>query len=261
MQSNKRQKSCVKRTDLKKKKMDVQRTIYRSRDVSHEFLKPIRPRHVANSESDVARLPWSCSDLESKLGRIVILKEWLTSSLAEHSSTNSLCLTNHRLVCSEHKACTSGRPPQRNLMLLGRTADHGKCKLTKPWMTQLLTEAKGLAEHVHHTTIAGVMCPIRSQLAGTKGTWQGRAAAVTAALQVLGDRSTFLESWLWTEHRSDHQSDSDTRPVPNYLRWVPRKRAPSLDKWTLFPGINTNSLTPTVASRHLSQKHIFLLSS
>ena len=62
---------------------------------------------------------------------------------------------------------------------------------------------------------------------------------------------------IWTERRSNHQSDSDTRPVPNYPRWLPRKRAPSLDKWTFFPGINTNSLTPTGASPHLIPKTQF----
>ena len=142
-------------------------------------------------------------------------------------------------------------------MLLGRTVDHSKCKLIKLWTAQLLTEAKGLVEHVHCTTTAGVMCPVHSQLAGTKGIWQGRATAVTVALQVSGDMTTFLESWFWTERRSDHQSNGDTRPVPNYPRWVPRKMAPSLDKWILFPGINTNSLTPIGANRQLIPKTYF----
>ena len=159
--------------------------------------------------------------------------------------------TSLRLLCSEHKACASKRPPQRNLMLPGHIADHGKCQLIKPWTTQLLTEAKGLAKHVHRTTTASVMCPVHSQLVGTKGTWQGRAAVVTTALQVSGDMTTFLESWFWTERRSNHQSEGDTHPVPNYTRWVPRKKTPSLNKWTLFLGINTNSLTSTGTNYHL----------
>ena len=95
------------------------------------------------------------------------------------------------------------------------------------------------------------MCSKHSQLAETKVIWHRHITAITAALHVSFNVTTFLESWLWTECRSDHQSNSDTRPAPNYPRWVPRKKAQSLDKWTFFIGINTNSFTPTEASRHL----------
>ena len=104
---------------------------------------------------------------------------------------------------------------------------------------------------------ADIVYHIQSQLAGTKGTWQGRAAAVTAALQVPDDVTTFLESWFGTERHLDYQLNGDMRLVPNYPHWVPRKKAPSLDKWTLFLGINTNSLTPIGASCHLIPETYF----
>ena len=52
--------------------------------VSHKYLKPIGPRHVANSKSNVVRFLWSCSDQENNLVRAVTSKGWLTNPLAEH---------------------------------------------------------------------------------------------------------------------------------------------------------------------------------
>ena len=118
--------------------------------------------------------------------------------------------------------------------------------------------AKELAEHVHHTMTASKPRLVRLQLEKTKITWQRRAAAVTVALQVSEDVTTSLEKLTWTVRYSDHQSNSETRPVPNYPCWISRKNTPSLDKWTLFPGINTNSLTPTGAKPSLDlRNHIF----
>ena len=57
-------------------------------------------------------------------------------------------------------------------------------------------KTKDLTEHVYYTTIVGEMCHVRQQLVGTKGIWQGRAATVTAALQVSDDVTMFLESWF-----------------------------------------------------------------
>ena len=68
----------------------------------------------------------------------------------------------------------------------------------------------------------------------------------------------FWKANLGQSAGSDHQSDSDTRLVPNYSRWVPRKKPLSLDKWTPFSGINTNSLIPIWASRHLIPETYFL---
>ena len=64
-----------------------------------------------------------------------------------------------------------------------------------------------------------------------------------------------------TGHRPDLQSNCDTRPVPIYHCWVPRKKVPNLDKWALFSGINTASWTPIKKEVVTwSQKHTFLLS-
>ena len=75
-------------------------------------------------------------------------------------------------------------------------AEQGRSKLIKPWSAQQLTKAKELAEHVCYMTTAGKRCPVRQQLARIKGTWQGHAAAITAALQLSGDVTMFLESWF-----------------------------------------------------------------
>ena len=65
----------------------------------------------------------------------------------------------------------------------------------------------------------------------------------------------------WTKCHSYHQSGNDTHPIPNYPCWIPRKSILSLDKWTLFLSINTNSLTPTRVSHHLILETYFQLSS
>ena len=66
-------------------------------------------------------------------------------------------------------------------------------------------------------------------------------------------QKAWLRSWKAevTGRRSNLQSNCDTRLVPIYHCWVLRKMAPSLDKWELFSGINTTSLTLTGTSRHL----------
>ena len=159
-----------------------------------KILKPIRSRHVAASESDVAHFSWNCSDQEDNLIRAAISERWPTNPLAEHLTISNFRPTSLRLRCSGCEADAFRRPPQESLMLLGRTPDQGNGKLNKPWTAQQLTKAKELGEHVHYTTTAGETRPIRLQLAGTKGTWQGHAAAVTAALQVSDDVTTFLDS-------------------------------------------------------------------
>ena len=151
-------------------------------NVNHEFLKPIKPRHMTNSESDVARFLWSCSNQENKFDRAAISKGWPTNPLTEYSSTNSLCPTNLWLLCSGHKAGTSEQPPQENLVLPGRTVDQGKSKLIGPWSAQQLTKAKELIEHVCYMPTVGKTCPICLQLAGTKSIWQGHVTVVTVAL-------------------------------------------------------------------------------
>ena len=87
---------------------------------------------MANSESDVARLPRSCSDQESMFNRVAISKGWPTNPLAEHSSTNDLCPTSLRLCFSGHKAGASGKPPRENLMPPDRTADQCSGNLIEP---------------------------------------------------------------------------------------------------------------------------------
>ena len=57
---------------------------------------------------------------------------------------------------------------------------------------------------------------VRLQLVETKNIWEGRAAAVTAALQVSEDVTTFLEKLILRICLVDHQSDGDTRPILNY---------------------------------------------
>ena len=47
---------------------------------SHEFLKPIRWRHVASDGRDVEPFLWSCSDQRSSSIRTTISKRWLTKS-------------------------------------------------------------------------------------------------------------------------------------------------------------------------------------
>ena len=111
--------------------------------------------------------------------------------------------------------------------------------------------AKELAEHVHCTMTARKSCLVCLQLAETKSTWYGRAAAVTIVLQVSDDVTTFLKKLTLIACHSDHQSDGDTRPIPNNPCRILGKGTPSIDKWTLFPGINTNCLTPTGPSLNL----------
>ena len=98
---------------------------------------------------------------------------------------------------------------------------------------------------------------VRLQLAETKSTWQGRAAAITAALHVSDDVTTFLKKLARIVRHSDHQLDSDMRLVPNYPCWIPGKSTLSLDKLTFFPCINTNSLTPTGAKPSLDLRNTF----
>ena len=112
-------------------------------DVSHEFLKLIRLRHVNYSGFDVALLAWGCSNLGRRFGRTVILEGWPTSPLAEHSPTNSSYPTSLWLVCSEHKTCVSGWPPQESLVLSGHIFSQGKCKPIRPWSTQHPFRSKG----------------------------------------------------------------------------------------------------------------------
>ena len=94
-----------------------------------------------------------------------------------------------------------------------------------------------------------------------KSSWQGRATAITTALLVSDNVTTFLEKLTRTVHHSDHQLDGDTRLVPNYPCWISGKNTPSLDKWTLFSGINTNSLIQQGPSSHLILETHFQLSS
>ena len=166
------------------------------------------------------------------------------------SSTDSLRPTSPRLVWSEWKACVSGRSPQRSLILPGRAADQVKSKTIKSRSTQHLSRAKGMAEHVYCTKTAGEVYPIQPQLARTKRRLTGGCCSCHCCTAGVRRHDHFPKKLIWTGRCSNHQSDSDTRPVPNYSYWVPRKRTPNLDKWTFFPGINTNSLTSIGASRH-----------
>ena len=118
--------------------------------------------------------------------------------------------------------------------------------------------ADELVEHVRRTITVCKPQLVRLPLVETKSTWQGRAAAVTSALQVLDDVITFLKRLTQTVRHSDHQLYGDTLPVPNYPCWIPEKSTPNLDKWTLFPCININSLVPTGAKSSLDHRNIFL---
>ena len=106
---------------------------------------------------------------------------------------------------------------------------------------QIVSRTPTTGEDKRHLT--GMCCSCRSRTVGVK------------------QRDHVSRKLTWTEHHSDRQSNGDTHPILNYPSWTPRKRAPSLDKWTLFPCINTNSLTPTGASCHLIPETYFQLSS
>ena len=178
--------------------------------------------------------------------------------MVEHSALYDLSLINSRSRWTRLEIGVSGQPSQASSRLPSNTADQSNNWLTKPWTVLRPVKAKGLAEHVHCTMTASKSHLVRLQLAGTKGTWQGRAAAVTATLQMSWDMTMFLEKRTWTVRRFVHQSGGDTRPIPNYPCWKSGKSTPSLNKRTLLSYINTNSLTPTRPRPPLDPKnHIF----
>ena len=130
---------------------------------------------------------------------------------------------------------------------------------TGPNSPQRSIVLKERARHVHYTTIAGRPHLVWSQLVGTKSSWHGHATVVIAALQVLETWLRYRKSWPGQYDHADHQSNGDTCLVPNYPCWILGKNTPSLDKWTLFPGININALNPTRAKSSLDpRKHIFI---
>ena len=115
------------------------------------------------------------------------------------------------------------------------------------------------ARHVYCMTTAGGPRPVRLQKAGTESNWQGRAAAVITELQVSETWPCFRKSWPRQYYHEDHQLDGDTCLVPNNPYWILGKSTPSLDKWTLFPGINIKALIPIGAEPSLDPRnHIFI---
>ena len=132
-------------------------------------------------------LTWHISYIAVRTKKVGIAEQsssrsvWPTR-LAEHSSTNSLCPNSLRLPYSEHKACASEWPQQKDMILPGRIANQSKYELIKSWMAQQLAKGRRLAGRIHCATTTGIMCFVHSQLAGTKGTWQGHVAAVKASL-------------------------------------------------------------------------------
>ena len=117
--------------------------------------------------------------------------------------------------------------------------------------------AKELAEHVHCTMTAGKPRLVHLQLAKTKSTWQRRAADVTTALQASDNVTTFLKSWLGQCAIQTTNQMVTCIQFPTTLAEYQEKALPSLDKWMFFPGINTNSLTPTGAKPSLDPRNIF----
>ena len=100
---------------------------------------------------------------------------------------------------------------------------------------------------------------VRLQLVGTKSSWQGRAVAIIAALQMLETWPRSRKSWPRQYGHADHQLDDNTCPVPKDPYWISGKSTQILDKWTLFSDKNINALTLTGAKPSLDPiNHIFI---
>ena len=118
---------------------------------------------------------------------------------------------------------------------------------------------KELPEHVHCTMTVGKSRLVRLQLVPGGDKKHMTETCCSRHSRTVGVRQCdhISEKLTGIVRHSDHQSDGDTHLVPNYPCWIPRKSIPSLDKWTLFPSINTNFLTLTRVKPSLDPRNIF----
>ena len=122
----------------------------------------------------------------------------------------------------------------------------------------IFSGTRGTTEHVCRVGIVGKVNSVHPHLGRTKRRLTEMCWSCHYCTASVRQRDHVLEKLIWTGFRVDppirwcHASSSQLHSL-NFQE----KGAPSLDKWTLFSGINTNSLTPTGASHHLTRETYF----
>ena len=129
------------------------------------------------------------------------------SPVAKHSALNDFGLINLRQHWMGLETGVFGRPSQVSLRLPSVQPTRsivGRPGLELAWTALRPMATREFAEHIHCTMTVGKPHLIRLQLVGTESTWQGRAAAVAAALQVSRDVTTSLEKLTQTACYANH---------------------------------------------------------